>query len=152
MEIIATKSETKNWANIFIVKNIKKSLLDEKNLIVLFEGNLGAGKTQIIKWICAYLKIKQTILSPTFTIWKIYPFTIKTNNKIFYLNHIDLYRLDKPNDIFRIGLRKKIKEPNNVFLIEWGEKIEKILKERYIKIQIKIIRNNKREIILTKSK
>lgn len=108
--------------------------------IFLLEGRLGAGKTTMVKKIAKKLKIKEDISSPTFVIWQKYNFIF--NQKKYYLNHIDLYRI-KVEDILKIGLEQELKRKNNYFFIEWGEKIKDFL-----------ISKNKRfvEIIFTKNK
>lgn len=145
-EKIFNKQQTKYFIKLFTNDFIAKYLAKNKNLVVVFEGELGAGKTQIIKWIAKNLGIKEIIQSPTFALWKGYKFKIK--NKEFFMNHIDLYRLNNPKDIFKLGLRKNLKEPNNVFFIEWGEKIKKFLSAPFVGFKISIEKNNKRKIII----
>jgi tRNA threonylcarbamoyladenosine biosynthesis protein TsaE len=160
-----TKLQTRNFIREFAVDFLKKYLKKKKTLIILLQGELGAGKTQVVKWLAQNLGIKQTIQSPTFVLWKSYPFGINTglrgishgqtrkdkNLKILHFNHIDLYRLKNPGEIFKLLLRKKLKEPNNLFLIEWGERIEKYLKVPFIKLRIEISGRNKRRIAIINS-
>lgn len=132
-----------------VVSKILKFIPYER--IFLFQGQLGAGKTTLIKLIAKKLNIKEKILSPTFILWQKYE--IKIKNKKFFLNHIDLYRVET-KDILKIGLKKEIKNPKNIFFIEWGEKLEKYLKRNkinYVKIVIQK-KGKKREIEIIKSK
>lgn len=127
-----------------IIILIEKYLLKNKILIIIFKGNLGAGKTTIIKKIAKKFKIKETINSPTFVLWQIYKFKIKNN--IFNFNHIDLYRI-KAQNLLKLSLKSKINEKNNLFMIEWGEKLIPFLKKKrlkYLLIEIKILSAKKR--------
>jgi tRNA threonylcarbamoyladenosine biosynthesis protein TsaE len=118
-----------------IVKKILK--LIPKKRIFLFCGDLGVGKTSLIKIIAKKLKIKETITSPTFILWQKYEFKIK--RKKYFLNHLDLYRI-KAEDILKLGLKKEINKKDNIFFIEWGEKLKSYLdrmKIGYVEIIIK---------------
>ncbi|MGC8981580.1 MAG: tRNA (adenosine(37)-N6)-threonylcarbamoyltransferase complex ATPase subunit type 1 TsaE [Minisyncoccia bacterium] len=132
--------EAKKFLKKF-TNDIKKYLKKKKKLIVLFKGDLGYGKTTFIKEIGKNLGIKEILKSPAFVIWQIYKF--KLDKKDYFLNHIDIYRIE-PKDLFKLSFRKKIKENNNLFLIEWGEKLEKYLKS-YIIFDIK--KEDKKRIV-----
>jgi tRNA A37 threonylcarbamoyladenosine biosynthesis protein TsaE len=61
------------------------------------------------------------------------------------LHHIDLYRI-KPEDLLKINLKKQLKSSYNLFVIEWGEKMIKFLKQEFLLIEIKKIKKQQREI------
>lgn len=110
-------SQTKNLA-----KKIAKSFKGGEVLGLV--GNLGSGKTQFTKGLAEYFKIKQTITSPTFVLLKPY----KTNDKkIKHLIHIDCYRLENPQELIDIGLQEYLNNPDCITVIEWAEKVKKIL-------------------------
>lgn len=137
---------TNKFINSFLISLVKKELKKRKKLIVIFKGNLGAGKTTFIKKLAKQLKIKDNITSPTFILWQIYKFNL--DFKEFYFNHIDLYRI-KPQELLKISLAKKLNENFNLFLIEWGEKLIPYLRRRkfnYLFIEIKI--KDKKERLL----
>lgn len=117
--------------------------------IFLLEGPLGIGKTALVKKIAKRLKIKEKIVSPTFILWRKYEFNF--GKRKFYLNHIDLYRIN-PEDILKIDLKKEIYKKENVFFIEWGEKLKKYLKRKNLKFVEIIIKKEgeKREYIIKK--
>ncbi|MGB9602400.1 MAG: tRNA (adenosine(37)-N6)-threonylcarbamoyltransferase complex ATPase subunit type 1 TsaE [Verrucomicrobiia bacterium] len=79
-------------------------------------GELGSGKTQLVKGLAKGLGINQTITSPTFAIVNEY----KILNGIFV--HIDLYRLEGINDIYKTGITEYLNK-NNIVAIEWAEKL-----------------------------
>lgn len=136
--LLKNLKETKRF-----IKKIKNLFLKKK--IVLLIGELGAGKTTYVKFLAKELKIKEVLQSPTFILWQRYEFSFK--NKKYYLNHLDLYRLKNIREILKLDLRKEIFKKNNLFLIEWGEKIEGYLKRKkikYLKVEIKIVAKNQR--------
>lgn len=86
----------------------------EQYRVVLFTGNLGAGKTTFIKHICRALGIMSDFSSPTFSLVNQYLF----DNKVIY--HMDLYRLQNPAELFDIGFEEYI-DSGNICLVEWPE-------------------------------
>jgi tRNA threonylcarbamoyladenosine biosynthesis protein TsaE len=110
------------------VKKILKLLPSQR--IFLLCGELGAGKTKLTKIIAKKLKIKETLTSPTFILWQKYEFKIKSRK--YFLNHLDLYRV-KVEDILKLDLRREITKKENIFFIEWGEKLKLYLNKRKIK-------------------
>ncbi len=80
-------------------------------------GNLGAGKTTFSQGFITALGIKTPVLSPTFTIFRVYPLA---NGRRLY--HIDLYRLDLKSELEPLGLKDILDDSQNIVLIEWAEK------------------------------
>jgi len=101
-------------------------------------GDLGAGKTVFVKGLAKGLGIKKTIISPTFVLMKIYSLSEK-QEKIKNLVHIDVYRLPKPEDIITIGASEYWQRSDTVTVIEWADKIKKVLppQTKFIKFKIK---------------
>jgi len=116
--------------------------------VFLLCGELGAGKTTLVKAIAKKLKIRETLASPTFILWQKYQFKLK--GKKYFLNHLDLYRI-KTGDILKIGLRREIIDKKNIFFIEWGEKLRLYLKKKKINyVEIIIKKDGKRRNYLIK--
>ncbi len=109
-------------------------------------GNLGSGKTTLVKGLAKGLGIKQTITSPTFVLMKVY----KTKHKtIKQLVHVDCYRVPGI-ELETIGLSDYLNQPDTVVAIEWAEKIPKKFKMT-IKLQFKTKnKSNERFIKLIK--
>ena len=107
-------------------------------------GNLGAGKTIFAKGLAAGLGIKQIVNSPTFVLMKVYPIR-NPKSEIRNLIHIDAYRIKSEQDIIAIGAEEYFKRQDVITVIEWADKIKKILpkKTKYINININININNK---------
>lgn len=113
------------------------------NSLITLKGDLGAGKTTIVKGIGEGLGIKEDINSPTFNILKCY-----FNPKGFNLFHIDAYRLEDVNDqIKNIGLEEVI-EGDGVCVIERPLFISSLIPKGELEISLHILEENKREIII----
>lgn len=98
--------------------------------IIALIGGLGAGKTTFTQGFAKGLGIKEKVISPTFVL--IRQHKIPKNKNIFY--HIDLYRLENIEDIKNLGIEEILIDKNNVILIEWAEKIEKLLPDSALRI------------------
>jgi len=109
--------------------------------LVLLRGDLGAGKTTLIKGIASAFDAasEDNVTSPTFTLVHEYRGP-KAN-----LYHIDLYRIDTPRQLETLGLDDLFGE-NNVLLIEWGEKFARFARERDVEIAIDRIGEYERRI------
>ncbi|MEO0097616.1 MAG: tRNA (adenosine(37)-N6)-threonylcarbamoyltransferase complex ATPase subunit type 1 TsaE [candidate division WOR-3 bacterium] len=110
----------------------------KKGDVLALYGELGSGKTTLIKGIVSGLSYKKPIKSPSFIIVAIY-------QTEFPIYHIDLYRLEDIKEIDNIGLLEYI-YGDGISLIEWAEKIEKVLPKKRINIKISIAGKNEREI------
>lgn len=103
-----------------ILKEIK-SIEKDKALIVALRGNLGAGKTTLVKQIAKNLGIKENLISPTFVIMKFY----KTKDlKFKKVIHIDAYRLESKDELNKIGFYELLEDKSNLIFIEWPENID----------------------------
>jgi len=106
-------------------------------------GELGSGKTVFTKGFAKGLGIKENIASPTFVIERIYK--IKTKNYKLFI-HIDAYRIDKPREIIDLEFRDLVKNPRNIILIEWADRIKDVLPKNCLRIKFEHIDKNKRKI------
>lgn len=107
---------------------------------ILLCGDLGAGKTTLVRGIAASLNIKEVVQSPTFNIMKVY---FKADRPLI---HIDAYRL-ADNDV-DIGLDEYIGYESGITVIEWPMYIEKLLPAELVKIVILNSGDNNREITI----
>ena len=99
--------------------------------IVVLRGDLGAGKTTLVKGIAEGFKAAEAdrVTSPTFTLIHEYRGPQVT------LYHIDLYRVDTPRELDTLAL-DDLMDANSILLIEWGEKFERFRRERDVEIAI----------------
>ena len=126
-------------------------------------GDLGAGKTVFAKGLAAGFGVKQKITSPTFVLMRVYPvesrgagilLKAKLFNRVIPVKktriknfiHIDAYRLKSAADLGAIGAKEYLSDPSSMVLIEWADKVKKILPENVIYINIKILKD-KRNLI-----
>ena len=100
--------------------------------ILLLLGDLGAGKTTLVKGIAERLGIENTITSPTFTLMNVYPLK-KSQNSIHQLVHIDTYRLESEEELRAIGAKDYIDDPRSVSIIEWPEKLQALFQDTQTK-------------------
>jgi tRNA threonylcarbamoyladenosine biosynthesis protein TsaE len=99
--------------------------------IVVLRGDLGAGKTTLVKGIAEGFQAAEAdrVTSPTFTLIHEYRGPQVT------LYHIDLYRIDTPRELDTLAI-DDLMDANNILLIEWGEKFERFRRERDVEIAI----------------
>lgn len=122
-------------------EEISKTVLHTK--VVTLHGDLGAGKTTFVQGFARGLGITKKIISPTFIIMRTYQIPDHPTKKFFY--HVDLYRIESV-DIEGIGLNELIRDPENIVLIEWPEKIEDLLQEQRIDVFFTYLGDNKRSV------
>ena len=111
--------------------------------LVLLRGDLGAGKTTLVKGIAAAFDAaaEEDVTSPTFTL--IHEYRGPSAN----LYHIDLYRIDTPSELETLGL-DDLRSDNSILLIEWGEKFPSLVRERDVEIALESTGENARLIRL----
>lgn len=140
-------------SNKLIKKYITKNPDETKNIgyqlgchlkhgdVVGLYGELGTGKTTMVKGIARAFGIEERdIVSASFTIIAEYDSEPR-------FNHIDLYRIEKEQELAELGLRDYFRD-DFVSVIEWADKAEKDLPEDIIKVHIKFANENKREIMI----
>lgn len=117
----------------------KVTELSTKYHLFLFNAPMGAGKTTLISKICSLLEIEEHVSSPTYAIYNEY--YSEKNGSIF---HFDCYRLKDEFEALDAGI-EEILDSGNTCLIEWPEKIEKLLPNNYV--EIKIEQKNEQRLI-----
>lgn len=113
---------------------------DLQSNIFAFFGQMGAGKTTFITALCKELGVSDTVNSPTFTIVNEYRAA-----KGFPVYHFDFYRINKLSEAYDLGLDEYF-GGDGLCLIEWPEKIEEILPEDAVRIEIKVNEDGSREL------
>lgn len=117
--------------------------------VICLYGNLGAGKTTLIKGIAQGLGVKRVVTSPTFILMNVYkinskfqaPNTKQIQNSKFQIRnfvHIDCYRIHRAEDIKNIGATEYFGDPSSVVVIEWSERIKNILPKKRMDIKIEM--------------
>ena len=109
------------------------------NRILLFYGDMGAGKTTLIKILCDQLGVADSVTSPTFSIVNEYA---GTAGPVF---HFDFYRLNNQTEALDMGYEEYFNSGNYCF-IEWPEKIADLIPDQYTSIRIAVIDEESRQI------
>ncbi len=109
--------------------------------LVLLRGDLGAGKTTLVKGIAEafHAAAEEDVTSPTFTLIHEY------RGPAVNLYHIDLYRVDTPRQLETLGLDDLISD-SSVLLIEWGEKFPRFVRQRDVEIALERMGENERSV------
>ncbi|MBI2674476.1 MAG: tRNA (adenosine(37)-N6)-threonylcarbamoyltransferase complex ATPase subunit type 1 TsaE [Candidatus Yanofskybacteria bacterium] len=144
------ENETQKVAGDLALKVIKF----KESVVIALEGELGAGKTTFVKGFAKALGIRAKIKSPTFVLMKKYRIPKSTALLRYHptaLIHIDCYRVRDHRDLAALDLRSIFNSPENIILIEWPERVSKILPKKLIKIHIDHISEHKRKISLGKT-
>ena len=106
--------------------------------VILFNGEMGAGKTTFIKSFSKLLGVNDTMSSPTFSLVNEYQTT--QNQKVF---HFDVYRIKSEDEALDMGIEEYLYSGNWCF-IEWSEKIPNLIPEEHTLITIKMLANGNR--------
>jgi tRNA threonylcarbamoyladenosine biosynthesis protein TsaE len=119
-----------------------RDLLQPGEMIFL-RGDLGAGKTTLVKGIAVgfHAALQEDVTSPTFTLVHEY------RGPEITLFHIDLYRIDTERELMTLGIDDLRSEPHSILLVEWGEKFRQIVQESAAEIRIQRTGETEREII-----
>ncbi|MFA5948065.1 MAG: tRNA (adenosine(37)-N6)-threonylcarbamoyltransferase complex ATPase subunit type 1 TsaE [Candidatus Gracilibacteria bacterium] len=134
IEILKSLSDTKKTAQALALKV-------KNGGVICFTGDLGSGKTTMIKFICEGLGIEiSKVKSPTYTYIRKYE--LKDRN----IYHIDLYRLDSIDDIMARELTEIWNNKKNIVLIEWAEKIDELIDVKKTRVNLSYVNENSRKI------
>ncbi|PQJ72837.1 tRNA (adenosine(37)-N6)-threonylcarbamoyltransferase complex ATPase subunit type 1 TsaE [Polaribacter butkevichii] len=113
-----------------------------ENKTLLFYGQMGVGKTTLIKEICKQLGVLDTISSPTFSL--VNEYQTSKNESIF---HFDFYRIEDEEEALDMGIEEYF-DNNDWCLVEWPENIENLLPLDAVQIHLSILNDNQRNIQL----
>lgn len=109
--------------------------------IFAFYGEMGAGKTTFIKFLCDELKVEDTVSSPTFAIVNVYA-TLEGR----FINHFDCYRMNSIEEAYDIGYEDYFFSGDYCF-VEWPGKIESLLPEDTVKVEVVIDKETNERVI-----
>jgi tRNA threonylcarbamoyladenosine biosynthesis protein TsaE len=135
MNIIFSIDQLEEVAQKIISENPKK--------VILFHGEMGVGKTTLIKQLCKTLGVTGATSSPTFSLVNEYE---ADDNQLVY--HFDFYRLNKEEEAMDMGIDDYLYSGNWCF-IEWAEKIPNLIPEVHSVITISLLADGKRSLTLS---
>jgi tRNA threonylcarbamoyladenosine biosynthesis protein TsaE len=130
LELIYKLSEIEKASN-FVLKNVNCD-------VILITGEVGTGKTTLIKEYCKLIGVEEIVNSPTYTLINEY------QNKSCKIVHMDLYRVEDINEINELGLFEYLDK--NIVIIEWPEIILKMIDIKYSLINITFINEKERKL------
>ncbi len=151
--------ETRKLAGDIACGLLESPSKNTATVVALF-GDLGGGKTTFTKALAKELGVSETIVSPTFVIMKTYPIrtdgrkarptsngTNTPNAKRYtFLFHLDAYRLDSADELRAIGWDEILSKPENLIVIEWPERVKRLIPKAALRIKFKFIDDKTREI------
>lgn len=135
IHLTKTAEETKNAGKVFAQALIGGD-------IVALHGELGSGKTTFTQGLAAGLGVKDRIISPTFVVVRSHIFNKNGAKQLF---HIDLYRVEKVDDLKEIGIEEMLND-ESIVIIEWPEKMEGLLPEKTKHVFFRYKTDTEREI------
>lgn len=135
MNIIFSLDQLEEVAQKIIDQNPKK--------VILFHGEMGVGKTTLIKQLCKSLGVTEATSSPTFSLVNEYQ---AKDNQLVY--HFDFYRLNRETEALDMGVDDYLYSGNWCF-IEWAEKIPNLIPESHSVITIELLPDGKRSLELS---
>ena len=130
LELIYKLSEIEKASN-FVLKNVNRD-------VILITGEVGTGKTTLIKEYCKLIGVEEIVNSPTYTLINEY------QNKSGKIVHMDLYRVEDIKEINELGLFEYLDK--NIVIIEWPEIILKMIDVKYSLINITFINEKERKL------
>ena len=119
-----------------------KIIASSKTKTLLFFGQMGVGKTTLIKEICKELGVLDNISSPTFTL--VNEYQTEFNEKVF---HFDFYRIINEEEVMDIGIEDYFYN-NNWCFVEWPENIKNLLPLDAVEIHLTILEDGRRNILI----
>ena len=125
------------------IANLVLDIADEDNVIV-FEGEMGSGKTTLIKAICIELGVEDATSSPTYALINEYQIDDDT------IYHMDLFRLKDVDEAIDIGIEDYL-HSDALCLVEWPEVVQEVLPINYTRVSIEMIDPSLRKIQISKT-
>ena len=147
MKIREIRGKNKHKMNIVFsldqIQEVAEQIIaSNPNKIILFNGEMGVGKTTLIKQLCKSLGITDATSSPTFSL--VNEYQIPNGKKVY---HFDFYRIKQETEALDMGVDDYLYSGNWCF-IEWSEKIASLIPEEHSTINIELLSDGKRELEL----
>jgi tRNA threonylcarbamoyladenosine biosynthesis protein TsaE len=111
--------------------------------VVAFEGEMGAGKTTLIRALAAALGVADDVSSPTFSL--VNEYRDEANRPIY---HFDFYRIDTPEEALRMGAAEYF-DSGYLCMVEWPARVAPLLPVPYLEVHISVINSDTRRIVVS---
>jgi tRNA threonylcarbamoyladenosine biosynthesis protein TsaE len=134
-----------------VAQDVVQKLQDKNTNILALRGDLGAGKTTLVSAIAKELGVTESIISPTFIIYRAYDIHKKEAKlplgvSFLKLVHIDAYRLTGEEDVKKLRLDELFADPTNLVCIEWPEHVGGLLPSNALQLHLSYINECMREV------
>lgn len=152
MKILSKSLADTRGAALEFLRHMAKRRSKTSATVVVFSGNLGAGKTAFAKELARSLGVRERVVSPTFVLMRIYPIPPAGRRAYGFsrLVHIDAYRLERPEELETIGFAEAVADPGNLVVVEWGERFARRLPRGYRRLHFTFVDEGTRRIMLTR--
>jgi tRNA threonylcarbamoyladenosine biosynthesis protein TsaE len=104
--------------------------------VILVHGELGAGKTTFVRGAARALGVREKVASPSFVL-------VRQYRGSFPVLHVDVYRLEKFQEVIELGL-EDILDPHAVVFVEWGEAVEPLFPQSHLKVRLEVEGSSRR--------
>lgn len=108
--------------------------------VVALDGELGAGKTEMVKGMAAGMGYGGVVTSPTFTLLHEY----RAGRKILY--HFDFYRVENAQEIVELGWDELLEEPGSLLAVEWASRFPQLLPSAALRLELEILPEGGRRV------
>ncbi len=147
--IISSSPRMTRKSGADFAKYLINNPLGDKALVVALIGDLGSGKTTLLRGFARGLGVKEKILSPTFIIFR----KLEIKGLYFrFLYHFDCYRIGAPKDLLALGWKEIVKNPQNIIVVEWADRVSKIIPKNAVRVELRRKGECSREIKLKQQK
>ena len=130
-----------NQSELITVAQAIKTLCNSHSVFII-DGEMGAGKTTLVREICKQLQVQDEVSSPTYGIVNTY-----FSEEYGEINHFDFYRIENEEEAMYSGLDEQLNS-GNICFVEWVERIPKLLPENCVRVNIDIVDTNRRKITI----
>ncbi len=142
------------WSHIEDTATFARQLSQQNgihHLFITLFGDLGSGKTTLVRYLLEYFGFKGRVKSPTYTIIETYelafPQQCKSSDTTFTLSHFDFYRFQDENEWEEAGFRDVFANPG-LQIVEWPERVQNLLPKADLEIHIQVQVNESRTVVL----
>ncbi|WCC47997.1 tRNA (adenosine(37)-N6)-threonylcarbamoyltransferase complex ATPase subunit type 1 TsaE [Tenacibaculum finnmarkense] len=136
----------KNYSLNELAQIAEEIIKNAPHKVLLFHGDMGVGKTTLIKEICKKLGVDDVAHSPTFSL--VNQYQTKNNDTVY---HFDFYRIEQEEEAYDMGIEEYLYS-NDWCLIEWPENVKNLLPLDAVAINITLLENGQRNIQLKTNK